>query len=141
MGYSASPESPMSTNGNSIIRKRGGRACDACRAQKVRCIPDSEAATCLRCQHCGFTCVYSISIRRYRFENRRQREYDIAVEPRPQTSKIEKEVAQNVRVPLSEVDNPMSMASNNMDQSAIPAKNRRKLADPWAGCCIVIKRL
>lgn len=59
--YSTTP-----TSGPSNVpatRRRGARACDACRAQRSRC---SGSAPCLRCQQLDVTCHYSLSVRQYR---------------------------------------------------------------------------
>lgn len=61
--YSATATSGSGSVPN-MTRKRGTRACDACRAQKARCTGDTPK--CLRCQQLIIPCHYSLSVRQYK---------------------------------------------------------------------------
>ncbi|KAH7067374.1 fungal-specific transcription factor domain-containing protein [Paraphoma chrysanthemicola] len=69
LGYQCSMDTSItSTSGQSpehkTIRKRGIRACDACRSQKSRCSGDNPI--CLRCRQLNINCHYTITVRQYR---------------------------------------------------------------------------
>jgi len=67
MTLSSTP-TPDSGNASTVSRKRGARACDACRAQRSRCSGNSP--TCHRCQRLNIPCHYTLSVRQYRAEGR-----------------------------------------------------------------------
>jgi hypothetical protein len=67
---STTPGSGTDTSPTAVPRKRGSRACDACRAQKSQCSGDSPS--CSRCLRLEMPCIYSLSIRQYKAQQRRQ---------------------------------------------------------------------
>jgi hypothetical protein len=73
MGLTTTPASGSGTT-PVTSRKRGARACDACRAQRSRC--SGETPSCARCQSNGIPCYYTLSFRQHRTEERRRRRLD-----------------------------------------------------------------
>ncbi|KAH6870652.1 fungal-specific transcription factor domain-containing protein [Alternaria rosae] len=64
---------PIADVGNLPVasRKRGTRACDACRSQRSRCT--GETPSCRRCRELNIPCNYTLSVRQYRAGERHKR--------------------------------------------------------------------
>jgi hypothetical protein len=67
LGFQCSYSAPATSGSGAVptaTRKRGARACDACRSQRARCTGGTPS--CLRCQQLKTSCNYSLSVRQYR---------------------------------------------------------------------------
>ncbi|KAH7353139.1 fungal-specific transcription factor domain-containing protein [Pyrenochaeta sp. MPI-SDFR-AT-0127] len=115
--YPTTSVSPETGGRSDPPRKRGGRACDSCHAQRVRCVSEQGKATCHRCWQLGITCVYSLSVRQYRVQESRRRQADSAASSQ---SKTPREVDSIVNSTIPTWDDPQSSpatsASGELDR-------------------------
>ncbi|KAF2855366.1 hypothetical protein T440DRAFT_210279 [Plenodomus tracheiphilus IPT5] len=111
----ANPNSVIPSNSEGFVRKRGSRACDACRAQRVRCVAKEGTSGCVRCYQKSLRCVYSLSVRRYQADERERRQ------------KTKERAFEAEGLDLAEISpqllfkspNEGAMSSNHMNQSEI----------------------
>lgn len=96
------PSSPLAERSPTATRLRGVRACDECRARRVRCI-HSNTETCLRCQQKASSCVFSLSVRQYRVQQNIQRQMKTrpADEPSISTGRVESAITTVAEDPKS----------------------------------------
>ncbi|TFK62544.1 hypothetical protein BDN72DRAFT_776954 [Pluteus cervinus] len=85
----ARPQTAAHASDSSKKRTKTQRACDSCRARKIRCdiIPDSEPQFCQHCKQYGFECTFFLPITETRFKkSKKNQEEDTIKEKNITTS-------------------------------------------------------
>jgi hypothetical protein len=122
LGFQCSYSAPATSGSGGVptaTRKRGARACDACRSQRARCTGGTPS--CLRCQQLKISCNYSLSVRQYRARDTQ----------RP-SSATSTENSTAVMLPSHNYDAAQSTSTTASDTVASPATSSSERVDAYA---------